>query len=326
MRKIQRASLGLASVLIAAALVNFDTSLAMACSSGSSGSGLSHGSKLGSGSVTVCAGSSSSSPGSSTTQTITKTVTVPVPPKPKLAPKPAPKPVAKPASATAPKPVVEVVSCPSASQLAAMPRSADAAQRWVESICSPAPKVVAAPKPTPKPVLKTKTMTITETITIDIPGGSYSAADAVEFEPNPLIASVYPGKVLSRGQLAKFSSNPSSHYGSGIVLGRQAEVHFVPVRSTWTFSDGLLAAGADTQREFKTVGKYQIRAFVEYSVSYRLVGESAWEAVDGTLLIESNLLEVVVGAFGFKADQSTQGVLLVGADCLGRAGAFGCEI
>ena len=222
--------------------------------------------------------------------------------------------------------MVEVVSCPSAAQMASMPRSADAAQRWVESICSPAPKVVAAPKPTPKPVLKTKTMTITETITIDIPGESYSAADAVEFEPNPLIASVYPGKVIGRGQLAKFSSNPSSHYGSGIVLGRQAEVHFVPVRSKWTFSDGLLANGADTQREFKTSGKYQIRAFVEYSVSYRLVGESAWEAVDGTLLIESNLLEVVVGAFGFKADQSTQGVLLVGADCLGRAGAFGCDI
>ena len=210
--------------------------------------------------------------------------------------------------------------------MASMPRSADAAQRWVESICSPALKVVAAPKPTPKPVLKTKTMTITETITIDIPGESYSAADAVEFEPNPLIASVFPAKVLSRGQLAKFSSNPSSHYGSGIVLGRQAEVHFVPVRSNWTFSDGLLADGVDTQREFKTTGKYQIRAFVEYSVSYRLVGESAWEAVDGTLLIESNLLEVVVGAFGFKADQSTQGALLVGADCLGRPGVFGCDI
>ena len=87
-----------------------------------------------------------------------------------------------------------------------------------------------------------------------------------------------------------------------------------------------MAEGADTQRDFKTAGKYQIRAFVEYSVSYRLVGESAWQLVDGTLLIESNPLEVVVGAFGFKADQSTQGVLLVGADCLGRAGAFGCDV
>ena len=322
MRSLQQASFGLASVLIAAALVSFDSSLAMACSSSSSSSGLSHGSKIGSGSVTVCVGASTSSPGSSTTQTITKTVTVPVPPKPK----PAPKPAAKPTSVIAPKPVVEAVSCPSPSQMASMPKSADAVERWVESICSPGPKVVAAPKPAMKPVPKTKTMTITETITVDVPGDFYSAADAVEFEPNPLVASVFPAKVLSRGQLAKFSSNPSSHFGSGIVLGRQAEVHFVPLRSSWTFSDGAVAEGADTQREFQTAKKYQIRAFVEYSVSYRLVGESAWQLVDGSLLIESNLLEVVVGAFGLKADQSSQGALLVGADCLGRAGAFGCDM
>jgi len=326
MRTIQQSSFALASVLIAAAFVSFDSSLAMACSSASSSSGLTHGSKLGSGSVTVCVGSSTTAPGSSTTQTITKTVTVPIPPKPKPAPKPSPKPAAKPASAVAPKPVVEVDRCPSASQLASMPKSADAAQRWVDSICSPAPKAAAAPKPNPKPVLKTKTVTIIETLTVDIPGGYSSAADAVEFEPNPLIASVYPGKVLSRGQLAKFSSNPSSHFGSGIVLGRQAEVHFVPVRSSWSFSDGSVAEGVDIQRDFKTAGKYQIRAFSEYSVSYRLVGESAWQLVDGTLLIESNLVEVVVGAFGSKADKSSQGVLLVGADCLGRTGAFGCDI
>jgi hypothetical protein len=72
-------------------------------------------------------------------------------------------------------------------------------------------------------------------------------------------------------------------------------------------------------------GKYQIQAFVEYEVSYRLLGESAWQAVEGTLLIESNNLEVSVGAFNFKADQSAQGALLVGADCIGRAGVFGCD-
>lgn len=137
---------------------------------------------------------------------------------------------------------------------------------------------------------------------------------------------MFPGKVLSRGQVATFSSNPSSHFGSAIVLGRQAEVHFVPLASSWRFSDGGVQSGADTQRAFKTSGKYQIRAFIEYSVSYRLLGESAWQPVEGILLIESNLLEITVGAFGFKADQSGQGVLLVGADCLGRAGAFGCDI
>jgi hypothetical protein len=326
MTKIQQASIGLASFLVAAALVGFDSQIATACSSGgSSSSGLTHGSKMGSGSVTVCVGSSSSSPGSTTTQTITKTVTVPVPPKPKPAPKPVSKPAAKPAVAAAPKPVIAPVSCPSASQMASMPRAADAAERWVKSVCSPAPKVVAAPKPAAKPVAKTKTVTITETITIDTPGDFSSAADSVEFSPNALIASVFPAKILSIGQVAKFSSNPSSHFGSAIVLGRQAEVHFVPVASSWRFSDGVSLSGVDTQRAFKLAGKYQIQSSVEYQVSYRLLGESTWQEVAGTLLIESNSLEVSVGAFNFKADQSTQGALLVGGDCIGRPGAFGCD-
>ena len=326
MRKIQQASFGVVSILVAAALVGFDSQIATACSGGgSSSSGLSHGSKMGSGSVTVCVGSSSSSPGSTTTQTITKTVTVPVLPKPKPAPKSAPKPAAKPVATSAPKPVVTQSSCPSASQLSSMPRSADAAERWVESVCSPAPKVISAPKPAPKPALKTRTFTITETITIDTPGDFSSAADYVDFSPNPLVASVFPAKILSIGQLAKFSSNPSSHFGSAIVLGRQAEVHFVPGASSWKFSDGSSLAGVDTQKAFKSAGKYQVQAFVEYQVSYRLLGESAWEAIEGTLLIESNTLEIAVGAFNFKADRGSQGALLVGADCTGRAGAFGCD-
>jgi hypothetical protein len=185
--------------------------------------------------------------------------------------------------------------------------------------------VVAAPKPTPKPTPKTKTVTITETITIETPGYFSSASDAVEFSPNALVASVFPTKILSIGQAAKFSSNPSSHFGSAIVLGRQAEVHFVPESSSWKFSDEVSLVGVDTQRAFKLAGKYQIQAFVEYQVSYRLLGESAWQAVEGTLLIGSNTLEVSVGAFNFKGDQSTQGALLVGADCIGRPGVFGCN-
>lgn len=325
MTKIQHASIGLASFLVAAALVGFDSQIAIACSSGgSSSSGLTHGSKMGSGSVTVCVGSSSSSPGSTTTQTITKTVTVPVPPKPKPAPKPVSKPAAKPAAAAAPK-IVVAPSCPSPSQMASMPRAADAAERWVQSVCSTAPKVVAAPKPAAKPVAKTKTVTITETITIDTPGDFSSAADSVDFSPNGLIASVFPAKILSIGQVAKFSSNPSTHYGSAMVLGRQAEVHFVPLASSWRFSDGMSLSGVDTQRAFKLAGKYQIQASVHYQVSYRMLGESSWQEVEGTLLIESNTLEVSVGAFNFKADQSTQGALLVGGDCIGRPGAFGCD-
>jgi len=169
-------------------------------------------------------------------------------------------------------------------------------------------------------------MTITETITIEIPGSSSSAADAVDFYPNPLAASVYPAKVLSIGQAAKFSSNPRSHYGTALVLGRQAEVHFVPLSSSWKFGDGSQAAGVDLEKSFRAAGKYTATAEVEYSVSYRLLGETNWQPVSGSLVVVSNPLEVLVGAFNLKSDQSTQGSLLVGADCIGRAGAFGCGI
>lgn len=331
MRKIRQASFGLASMFVAAALVGFDFQIATACSGGgSSSSGLSHGSRMGSNSVTVCVGSSSNQGGSTTSQTITRTVTVPIAPKPKPTPKPVPKPVLRPATAPAPKPVVAPVSCPSPSQLASMPRSADAAERWVQSVCSPAPKVISAPKPvpkpTPKPTRKTQTITITETITINNPGSSFFAADEVQFSPNPLIASVFPDKILNIGQPARFSSNPSPHYGSSLVLGRQAQVQFLPVLSRWEFSDGLFLSGVETQRSFNSPGEYQIQAFVEYEVRYRLLGESAWENVDGILIIESNALEVSVGAPNMSLDKGRQAALLVGADCVGRPNAFGCDI
>jgi hypothetical protein len=329
-------SLSLASVFLATALVGFDARLAMACSSsGSSGTGLSHGSSLGSGSVTVCVGQGTSSAGSTSTQTISKTVTVKVPvvkaPAAKKAPAPAPKPAAKPAVTPAPKPVVVApVSCPSASQLASMPRSADAAERWVQSICSPAPikQVVSkpAPTPTPKPAAKTKTTTISETITIEIPGSSSSRTDAVNFYPNPLIASVFPASVLAVGQTAVFSSNPIAHYGQANVLGRQAQVHFVPRASGWEFSDKSTGDGTENTRSFSRAGKYQAVAYTQYLVSYRLLGETNWQLIEGSLLVWSNTIEISVGAFGLKGDQATQGALLVGKDCKELPAGFGCEL
>ena len=330
MRKNLFGSFSFASVLVATALVGFDTQIAMACSGGgASSSGVSHGSSLGSRSVTVCVGSSGGSAGSSSTQTITKTVRVKVAEKPKPPP-PKAKPKAKVVAHPAPKPeaVPVQVSCPSAGVMASMPRSADAAERWVESICSPAPKTVSAPKPAPKVSAKSRyeTKTITETITIETPGFSYTDNDAVQFYPNALRAIMTPDKVLAIGAAASFSSNPTAHYGSSTVLGKQAQVHFVPQQSGWSFSDGVSKSGADTSRSFGTAGKYQAVAWVEYQVNYRLVGETTWQEVAGLLSVESNTLEVLVGASYLKADQKSQGALLVGEDCRFRSSAFGCEL
>ena len=329
MRKNLFGSFGFASVLVATALVGLDAQIAMACSGGgSSGSGLSHGSSLGAGSVTVCVGSSGGSSGSSSTQTITKTVVVKVPVKAKPTPKKAPKVLSKPAAEPTPTPTPTPASCPSSSQLASMPRSADSAERWIGGLCSAPSKVSAAPKPATvslKPKQQFETRTIIETITIEVPGYSYSNDDAAEFYPNELRATVSLGGVLGVGQPVNFSSNPSSHFGISQILGRQGQVHFVPIASGWSFSDGMSKGGADTSRSFATAGKHEVQAWVRYEVSYRLLGETSWQPVAGQLTVDSNTLEVLVGAAYLKGDGASQGALLVGADCDGRVEAFGCR-
>lgn len=330
------------SVLVATILLGFDSQLAFACTGGgSTGSGLSHGSSLGAGSVTVCVGSGSYSPGTSSTQSVTKTVTVktttkqdsPKKKSSKAAPKPASKAAAKPAVKPAPQPTAQKASCPSPAQMASMPRSADAAERWILAICGHGGAKATVAKPSPKPVpkvavkqkAKKKTTTITETETIEIPGSYSSNADEVELFPNPLVASVYPGGILAIGQEARFSSNPIAHYGMARVLGRDAQVHFVPISSFWEIAGGLEKSGADVSHFFSAAGKYKVTAFVNYEVSYRLVGETNWSKVSGELVIESNQLEVLVGASSSKSDQLTQGALLVGEDCLGNRNRFGCQ-
>lgn len=323
MRKRQIASLSLTCIVLATAITGFDVGVAMACSGRASGSGLSHGSSIGSGSVTVCVGSSDSTPGSSSTHTITKTITVPVVAKPKPQAKPAKKPVLKPSKKPTIKP--KPVACPSKAQIASMPRSADAAQRWAKSACSPKPAKVSQPRPKPKPVPKTRTITITEVITIENPGYSSSASASAQFVPNPLRASVYPTPALMIGQEFRFSSDPTSHFVKQKVLGRLAEVHFVPLRIDWKFGDGTEISGADSSKSFSVAGQYSARAEVRYSVSYRLLGETNWQPVQGSLLVKSNVLNVSVGASSQEADTSARSALLVGQDCESKPDAFGCK-
>lgn len=209
-----------------------------------------------------------------------------------------------------------------------MPRSPDAAERWIQGLCSPASKPASKPaaKTEAKPKQKLKTTTIIETIEIETPGYSSFGADEAEFFPNPLAAKVYPATVLSIGQSATFYSDPVDHFAINRVLGRQAEVHFVPISSSWEFSDLVIALGSTHQRSFDTPGKIFATAAVEYEVSYRVLGESNWEEISGSLVVKSNTLEVLVGAFNFKGSQGQQGALLVGQDCLKQPTAFGCNL
>lgn len=275
------------SLLFTFGLVFVEAPAALACATGGAGSsGVSHGSAIHSGSVTVCVG----------VQVTTPAATSPS----------APKPVA----GISIKPVAKPV-CPTAAQRKIMPKSADAAERWLRSVCGPGKPVAAKPMAPAAPV------TITPVST------TYSSA-AVSFTPNPLRATVYPAPQLATGDIATFSSNPSLHFGSQLVLGRQAEVQFSPAWLGWQFSDGTRIPGVDVKRSFEQAGKYQAWAIANYFVTYRLVGETEWQSVAGQISVLSNVLELDVSAKVPAVPPRPPKLLLVGGDCGAGPRSWGC--
>jgi hypothetical protein len=152
---------------------------------------------------------------------------------------------------------------------------------------------------------------------------SYSSA-AVSFSPNPLKATVSPGAKSKAGEVLNFRANPSLHYGSQLILGRQAEVQFSPAWSGWQFSDGPRIQGVDTKRSFDSVGKYEAWAIVNYFVSYRIIGESAWVAVPGQISVLSNIIKLEIGAKAPVPSPTPRKPLLVGGLC-SSSSSWGCN-
>jgi hypothetical protein len=216
----------------------------------------------------------------------------------------------KPATGITIKPVAKPV-CPTAAQRKIMPKSPDAAERWIRSVCAPSKPVAAKPAAPAAPV----------TIT---PVASTFSSAAVSFAPNPLSANVYPGPQLTAGDIATFSSNPSLHYGSQLILGRQAEVQFSPAWLGWQFSDGTRIQGVDIKRSFEQSGKYQAWAIANYFVSYRLVGETAWQSVAGQISVLSNVLELDVSVKIPVVPPKPAKLLLVGGECSANPKSWGC--
>ena len=276
-------AVSLSSVLITSALVFVEAPVALACSTGGAGSsGVSHGSAMHSGSVTVCVG----------VQTTTPAASTPTAPKP-------------PTGITI-KPVAKPV-CPTAAQRKQMPKSPDAAERWIKSVCAPSKPAASKPQ---------------APVNITPVASTYNSA-AVSFSPNPLTATVRPNAQLVAGDNASFSSNPSLHFGSQLVLGRQAEVQFSPAWLGWQFSDGTRIQGVDVSRSFDQTGKYQAWAIASYFVSYRVVGESAWQSVAGQISVLSNVIDLDVSAKTSQPMAPTK-PLLVGGDCSANPRSWGC--
>ena len=274
------------SLLITSALVFVEAPVAIACSTGGSGSsGVSHGSAMHSGSVTVCVGIQTTTPALTST-------TAPKPP-----------------SGITLKPVAKPV-CPTAAQRKQMPKSPDAAERWVKSVCNPSQPSASKPASPPR-------VSFT-------PAASNFASAAVSFSPNPLKAAVYPATQLPAGETFTFSANPSLHYGSQVILGRQAEVQFSPAGLGWQFSDGNRIQGVEIKRSFEQAGKYQAWAIASYFVSYRVVGETTWQAIAGQISVLSNVLDLDVSIKTPTVPPTPPKLLLVGGECSTNPKSWGC--
>ncbi len=263
----------------------------MACSpDAASASGVTHGSAMYSGSVTVCVGMQT---------------TYPPPQAPATAPKPS--------TGIVVKPVPKPTPCPTAAQKKQMPKSANAAERWVLSLCGPPAKPVAKPVAPVKP----------DPVTLTPVATTYNSA-SVSFSPNPLRATVYPGAQFTAGDSLIFISNPSLHFGSQLVLGRQAEVQFSPAWLGWQFSDGPRLQGVEIKRSFDSAGKYQAWAIANYFVSYRIIGESAWVAVPGQISVLSNVIDLDASVKIPQVAPSPKKSLLVGGFCTQSPSSWGC--
>jgi hypothetical protein len=128
------------------------------------------------------------------------------------------------------------------------------------------------------------------------------------------------------GQSVGFWANASTHYKTGVLLGKVTDVRFTPVQTSWTTNQGQSGLGASISLAFESAGSVEVAASVTYSVSYQIAGESGWVsggdiAVSDSVLVMINVSSEPSASF---ATPPSKVVRLVGENCHARSTAFGC--
>jgi hypothetical protein len=148
-----------------------------------------------------------------------------------------------------------------------------------------------------------------------------------QFASNKLLASNYPSTPLAINQSTQFSAAAILHFRSGKIIGKQAEVRFEPSDVYWNFGDGSQGKGGTLKKSYSEPGLYLVTAKVTYLVSYRLVGETGWQTVSGSITTQSNQLWVSVEQSPAEVSDKGQGIpLLVAYPCRKFEMSFGCKI
>jgi len=145
--------------------------------------------------------------------------------------------------------------------------------------------------------------------TVDLPD---SVRDVARFLPRPPSQSVEPAGWGIRGVPVNFVSAARTHVLSGTLLGRPAQVRFIPVRFRRDFGDGSSAStrsrgetwatlgqapwsSTSTSHVYATAGTFGVTLAVDYVADFRF-STSAWTRLSGTVSARADTLTVRVAS------------------------------
>ncbi|UKF26369.1 MULTISPECIES: hypothetical protein [Clavibacter] len=158
-----------------------------------------------------------------------------------------------------------------------------------------------------------------------------SLADVAQFVPRDASIRSQPNGWAIVGAPVNLFTDAAAQVVDGQLLGRPAQVRFVPVSFTWDHGEGtsttVVGPGAswkalgqqdftqtDTSHVYESVGDRQVSLTISYSPSYRFDG-GGWQQIPGTLPVQ-------VGPVAIHVLQGS--TVLVGGACGERNAGPGC--
>jgi hypothetical protein len=158
-----------------------------------------------------------------------------------------------------------------------------------------------------------------------------SLADVAQFVPRSASIRSQPNGWAIVGAPVNLFTDATAQVVDGTLLGRPAQVRFVPVSFTWDHGDGTVSTtvgpgaswkqlgqqdftSTDTSHAYSSIGDRKVALTIAYSPSYRFDG-GAWQQIPGTL-------PVVIGPVTIHVVQGS--TVLVGGVCGTRNAGPGC--
>ena len=286
---------------------------AWACSASTSG-GFAYSSNTGPTSVTVCASSVVSN------RVVAVATKAPVVKAPSAKPPTVKAPVAKaPAAAAQSKPAPKTPPAPAKSLLTQIKKGVPAALQ--KPVAKPAPKPLSKPV-----VVSTSPKTPTKSTVASASTTSATSSGEVSFSPTPISLSSSESRAQV-GQAVTFWASTSTHYKTGLLLGKVTDVRFTPIETLWSSDQGHAGVGGSVTLVFDDSGSVEVMASVTYAVAYQISGASGWVA-SGEIKVWDSIAVSIEEAPELLARTETtpsKVVRLVGKNCLSRTAVFGCS-